>query len=227
MRLPGIICVTALALAGCSDPKEASKGNFKVAINNWIEKNPPCISIPRGRVTPDATGDAPFPRYLDASPVTAKYAVESRARERAPFDALVDVGLMKAEETTISIKAGLFSDQMRELPVRAYDLTEQGKKAVSSEGEKTAFSSSDQRLCYGVPGIDEILQFTEPADAMGFKVSRVTYRYHLKDLPEWARNEKMQAAFSQLKRETADSIEAKAAVILTNEGWIHEKANRP
>src|SRR3546814_1849290 len=99
------------------------------------------------------SGDAPFPRYLDASPVTAKYAIESRARERAPFDALVEAGLMSVEEATISVKAGLFGDQTRDLPVRAYDLTEEGKKVVSSEGEKTAFSSPAHRFCYGVPKI--------------------------------------------------------------------------
>src|SRR3546814_717918 len=200
MRLKGLVCLAALTVTACSDPKEANKSNFTTAINNWIEKNPPCISIPRGRITPDSAGDAPFPRYLDASPVTAKYAIESRARERAPFDALVEAGLMSVEEATISVKAGLFGDQTRDLPVRAYDLTEEGKKVVSSEGEKTAFSSPAHRFCYGVPNVDEVLQFTEPADAMGVKISQVTYRYHLRDLPEWARNERVQAAFPQLKR---------------------------
>jgi len=226
MRLTGITCLVALAVAGCSDPKEASKDNFETAINAWIEKNPPCLSVPRSQIKPDGADDAPFPRYLDASPVTAKYLLEGRARERAPFDALVDAGLLQVEETTISAKVGLFGNQDREVPVRAYDLTDAGRKAISTEGEKTAFSSPSQRFCYGTPSVDEIVQFTEPADAMGVKVSRVAYRYHLKDLPDWARNEKMQLAFPQLKKDTADSIDDKAAVILTNDGWVHERANR-
>ena len=225
MRLTGIVCVAALAVAGCSDPKEASKGNFETAINAWIEKNPPCLSIPRSNVRGANANDAPFPRYLNASPVTAQYAVESRARERAPFDAMVDAGLMKVEEATVSVKP-LFGNQNRDVPVRAYDLTDAGKKTLSSEGEKTAFSSPSQRFCYGTPTVDEIVQFTEPADAMGDKISQVSYRYHLKDLPDWARNEEMQTAFPQLKKDLADSIDGKAAVILTNEGWVHERASK-
>lgn len=223
MRSTVIVCVAALAVAGCSDPKEASKDNFETAISTWIEKNPPCLSIPRGNVTPAGDDDAPFPRYLNASPVTAQYAIESRARERAPFDALVAAGLMKVEEATVSVKP-LFGNRNRDVPVLAYDLTDEGRKALSAEGEKTAFSSPAQRLCYGVPTVDEIVQFTEPADAMGVKVSQVTYRYHLEDLPGWAENEKMQGAFRQLEQDSADSIDDKAAVILTNEGWVHAKA---
>src|SRR3546814_4750820 len=93
------------------------------------------------------SGDAPFPRYLDASPVTAKYAIESRARERAPFDALVEAGLMSVEEATISVKAGLFGDQTRDLPVRAYDLTEEGKKRSE---EHTSELQSLMRISYAV-----------------------------------------------------------------------------
>lgn len=225
MRLAGITCLVALAVAGCSDPKEASKGNFKTAINAWVEKNPPCLSVPRSQIRPDGADEAPFPRYLDISPTTAKYILEGRTREQARFDALVEVGLLKVEETTIAKKA-LFGNQSQNVPVRAYDLTDTGKKAVSSEGEKSAFRSPAQSFCYGTPSVDEVLQFTEPADAMGVKVSRVAYRYHLKDLPGWALNEKMQLAFPQLKEHAADSIDAKAAVILTNDGWVHEKATR-
>src|SRR5690606_13761828 len=106
------------------------------------------------------------------------------------------------------------------------DLSEEGKAAVLVEGEKTVFRMPSHRFCYGVPTVDEIVQFAEPADAMGVKVSQVSYRYHLKDLPGWATNEKMLAAFPQLARDTAESIEARTAVILTNEGWVHQKAAR-
>src|SRR3546814_17320165 len=89
MRLKGLVCLAALTVTACSDPKEANKSNFTTAINNWIEKNPHCISIPRGRITPDYAVAAPFPRYMDASPVTAKYAITSPERETAPFAPLV------------------------------------------------------------------------------------------------------------------------------------------
>lgn len=59
---------------------------------------------------------------------------------------------------------------------------------------------------------------------MGMKLSQVSYKYRLADLPDWSKNAKMIAAFPDLARNTADSLEAKAAVVLTNDGWKHEKA---
>jgi hypothetical protein len=224
MKSLGFVLAGALVLgtAGCADPKEASKGNFEKAINDWIGTNPPCLSIP-GSSIKAADSDAPFPRFVDASPVTAKYAVESRQRQLAPFDAMVDAGLLRVEETTIKAKSGWGND-VHEVPVRSYDLTEAGKNALTTKGEKTAFLEPSQQFCYGKPQVDEIVQFTEPGDAMGMKVAQVSYRYHLGDLPQWAKNQKMRAAFPQLERDSKDSIDAKAAVILTNEGWVHERA---
>lgn len=215
-----------LALSGCSDPKEASKSNFESAIDAWISKNPPCLSVPHGSIEPREATDRPFPRYLDSSPVTASFALENRERQRAPFDALVDAGLLKVEETTIEAKAGLFADTVQKVPVRAYDLTDAGTRAISTKRETTAFSSPSQHFCYGTPKVDEIDQFTEPGDAMGMKVSQVSYRYHIADLPAWAKNTLMQAAFPQLAKDTAESLKGKAAVVLTNEGWVHERATK-
>lgn len=183
--------------------------------------------MPRSGVTPAAASDEPFPRYIDARPAANDFAKQNRQREQAPFDALVDAGLLKVEETTISVKVGLWGNDQGEIPVRAYNLSEDGSKAVTSTGEKTAISMPSHRFCYGVPTVDEITQFTEPADAMGVKVSQVSYRYHLKDLPGWATNAKMLAAFPQLARDTVESLEARTAVILTNEGWVHQRGARP
>lgn len=59
---------------------------------------------------------------------------------------------------------------------------------------------------------------------MGMTVSQVEYSYQLKNLPEWAKSKPMQEAFPQLARDSADTLEGKAAVVLMNEGWVHEKA---
>jgi hypothetical protein len=59
---------------------------------------------------------------------------------------------------------------------------------------------------------------------MGMTLSQVSYKYHLADLPAWAKNAKVKAAFPDLARNTAESLDAKAAVVLTNDGWKHEKA---
>lgn len=46
----------------------------------------------------------------------------------------------------------------------------------------------------------------------------------MKNLPEWAKSKPMQEAFPQLARDSADTLEGKAAVVLMNEGWVHERA---
>jgi hypothetical protein len=43
-------------------------------------------------------------------------------------------------------------------------------------------------------------------------------------LPDWAKNPKVKSAFPDLARSTAESLYAKAAFVLTNDGWKHEKA---
>lgn len=220
------LCIVALGLSGCGDSKKPSKANFKAAINQWVETQPHCISIPRSGLSPAEPSDEAFPRYIDATPVTSELAQSNRQREQAPFDALVDAGLMVMTETTIEVRASFFGDQTKAVQVRAYDLSDDGLKAVVSKGEKTAFSTPSQQLCYGTPTVDEVVQFTEPADMMGMKLSQVNYRYHLKGLAGWAKNAGMQEAFAQLKRDAADSLEGKAVLVLTNDGWVHEKAAR-
>lgn len=218
------LCIIALTLSGCSDPKKASNDNFKTAINQWVETQPHCISIPRSMLSPAEPSEEEFPRYIDASPVTNELAQSNRSREQAPFDALVDAGLMVMTETTLEVRAGLFSDQTKAVPVRSYDLSDEGRKVVVSKGERTAFSRPSQQLCYGTATVDEVVQFTEPADMMGMQLSQASYRYHLKGMPDWAKNTNMQEAFAQLKRDAAPSLDGKAVLVLTNNGWVHEKA---
>lgn len=227
MRVALITCLaTTVALAGCSDPKAASEGNFEAAINGWIANDPPCLTIPRSMVTPAEATEDTFPRYVDATPGRSAIAEKNRQTQLAAFDALVDAGLMTVENRTIRVRHGLFDDQ-RDLPVRAYSLSEEGRSAISVNSERTTLIRASERFCYGVPTVADIVQFTEPADAMGFKASQVTYRYQLRDLPSWASNEKMLAAFPQLVRDTAESLEGRTAVVLTNDGWVHQRAVRP
>jgi hypothetical protein len=59
---------------------------------------------------------------------------------------------------------------------------------------------------------------------MGMTVFQVENTWQLESMPEWAKSKAMQAQFPQLARDNADTLEDKAAVVLMNEGWVHEKA---
>jgi len=74
--------------------------------------------------------------------------------------------------------------------------------------------------------VKEIVRFAEPGDMMGMTLSQVEYTWQLKNMPEWAKSKPMQDTFPQLARDNAETLEGKAAVVLMNEGWVHEKAMR-
>ncbi|MBY9064881.1 hypothetical protein K7957_18250 [Sphingomonas yunnanensis] len=223
MKVVPILALSTIALAGCSNSKEANKSNFEHAINEWIEKGPPCLDVPDGTVTAPGQKYNALPAYVEATPKAQPFAEESRQRRLAPLEALVDAGLMK-KTTTVIEQENMFGGAERKVAVLAYDFTSEGKAAFEDDARPSVMGGKRSGLCYGKPHVDEITNFTQPADMMGMTLSQVSYKYHLADLPGWAKNQKMKAAFPNLARNTAESLDAKAAVILTNDGWKHEKA---
>lgn len=224
MKICVALIVSAALLAGCSNPKEASKSNFQHAINDWIEKAPPCLAMPDGTVTAANQKHDSLPVYVEAAAATRPYAEENRQRHIAPLDALVDAGLLHSTRTEIEQGQGIFVGNGGKVAVLAYDLTDKGKAALKDEADKSGFGGMQPRFCYGKPQVDEVTNFTQPADMMGMTLSQVSYSYHLADLPDWTKNAKVQAAFPALATNTAGTRDAKAAVVLTNDGWKHEKA---
>ena len=85
-------------------------------------------------------------------------------------------------------------------------------------------------LCYGDKVVDEIAVFTPPTvDGKGDTVSRVNYTYKVVNVADWAKNEAIQKHFEGLKEELVSTdvpLKGKAALILTNNGWMHYKLIR-
>lgn len=223
MKVVPFLALSITALAGCSNAKEANKSNFAHAINDWIEKGPPCLNVPDGTVTAPGQKYDALPAYVEATPMKQQFAEEARQRRLAPLDALVDAGIMKKLTTEIE-QRNMFGGAERKVAVIAFDLTDRGKAAYSKDAGPSTMGGKRTGLCYGKPHVDEVTNFTQPSDMMGMTLSQVSYKYHLTDLPDWAKNPKVKAAFPDLARNTAESLDGKAAVVLTNDGWKHEKA---
>jgi len=68
MKVFPILTLSTIALAGCSNPKEANKSNFEHAINEWIEKGPPCLDVPDRTVTAPGQKYNALPAYVEATP---------------------------------------------------------------------------------------------------------------------------------------------------------------
>jgi hypothetical protein len=72
-----------------------------------------------------------------------------------------------------------------------------------------------------VTGIDN---FTEPASNqwVSATVSQATFQYEISDLAEWTQSEKLRTVYER-EFKALEKTQDKAALILTNEGWIHER----
>src|SRR3546814_19099391 len=70
----------------------------------------------------------------------------------------------------------------------------------------------------------KIESFTEPADAAGVKVSRVTYDYELKDVEPWATGPDFAGAFPPIAALLAKTgNQAPDVLAPTDNGWKHER----
>lgn len=223
MRSFVAVAAVAVLVAGCADPKAASKKNFETALNDWISKNPPCLALPSGNVRDaDRASDAGvFPLYVEVANSEHPLRMENQKKAAKPFEVMAEAGLLKGEPAEIE-PAGYGVSRGKQAVV-AYSLTPEGEKAFSEKGPASRWSSTPS-FCYGEPSVKEIVRFTEPGDMMGMTVSQVEYTYQLKNLPEWAKSKPMQEAFPQLARDNADTLQDKDVVVLMNEGWVHEKA---
>ena len=221
MKASWVLIGSLVCLSACSNPKVASEGNFRRAIDNWIEKDPPCLRLRDDGLDRPGRKDGAFPLYfaLPTEPNISAAQREERLKAIAPYDALVDAGILQTTRTRIE-QHGWFGPDTT-VAVIAYELTDKGKGTISPAG-KNAFGQPNT-LCYGKPKVDEIVHFTEPADAMGMKMSHVSYRYHVADLPDWIDNAKVKAAFPEIAEATAEHLDSKATLVLTNDGWKHER----
>ncbi|WP_242187179.1 hypothetical protein [Sphingomonas sp. CARO-RG-8B-R24-01] len=222
MRIGLVACVGILLLGGCSDPKKASNANFKKAIDTYLEKTPVCINAPTSDTRPTGHDNdaSSFPAYVAMPTAPAGQALF--AMNTKSFDAMVKSGLATTSTGTIESNR-TWDGSSKKLPVKIYNLTDQGQKAFVKSADGNPYGS---KLCYGTPAVSEVTQFTEPGAAFGATVSSVAYTYHVKDKAGWATNPAMVEAFPALKQTAGDTLEGKTEVVLTNNGWVDGRGSK-
>lgn len=192
----------AATVVGCGSVKDANKGNFAKAIQAYLDtRNGVCADIPAKE----------YPFSL------ANKGWFSDMKQRA--DALAEVGLLTRSDTQIKASFGNAMEEGSE-----YQLTELGKKFLVAGGANTM--GRHDAFCSGKYEVVEVENFTEPSDAMGTTISRVNYRYKVKDAADWVKSEGLHAAYKSLKEQTEGEVRDKAVLVLTNEGWLHERLFR-
>lgn len=186
-----------VALSGCSDPQAASNENFGKAINAFFEAHPACLLATRKELPLKIEQDG-YPWNVDA---------------RKHLDALAKVGLLTATDTQGTTGTGLFKANHR---YRQYALSDQGQKLYTTWGK------GNKGFCYGKPEVVEVTNFTDPSPFMGATVSQVSYTFRVKDAAAWSQDPAVKAAYGAAVVPSGEAVKAKAMVVKTGTGWVHE-----
>ena len=78
-------------------------------------------------------------------------------------------------------------------------------------------------FCFGKAKVEKIIDFSEPSEMMGNKISRVNYTFSVTDLPDWIKKPEITKLSEPIKKivESAETpIKADGTMILTNKGWV-------
>ena len=189
-----------LIVAGCSNPKKPSNGNFTRAINQALST--------RGKACVLISGQ--FPVDVPLSQLTW------RKQDVDRLTALENAGLVKSSDTT-AVPQGSFAPEKPQ-PVKRFDLTDLGKQYLH---QQPGFSGSSAGFCYGQEVVDSIVKWNEPATAGGFTVTVVTYTYRLDGLADWAQKPEVVTQYPEVRQELdgARVQQRTMGLQLTNRGW--------
>lgn len=196
----GTLFIAAAMLASCGSKKDASKANFKAAIQAELDTEPQCIVATLPRDIPSWDGRFGTDRELES---------------------LVRAGLVRRTQVMMkrsSMDWMLEDRRPKQVSGYRYDFSDTGKKYVV---QVHGLMGTAPALCYGKKKVVDIVRYSEPSPAMGMTVSQVTYTWRLTDIAEWARNPEVEKTFhTQQWLATADTPkEAQASLALSNDGW--------
>ena len=189
MRTP--LIVSALFAAGLlgCDHQKATDGNLADGLNHSLAHLEPC------------------PGYTASSfPMTA-----NAISPRADLEALAGAGLVSKARFLVN-----GTDQIR------YDLTDKGRDTTFT-GEKapgeTETPAQAKLFCFGRLEVDKILTFTEPAEAEGMHVTRVTYTRKLTHQPGWATDKAVLDALPNFAPDKYAKNQLTTGMVQTSNGW--------
>lgn len=191
-----VIIAGLVVLAGCSDAMDANKTNFENVLNKTLAEDPVCFGI-------SILGD-----NMSKFPVTYSKRALAYAHNTKNLNQFIKTGLVSSETVTLEAKTHWGGSQTG----TKYDLTEMGKKYFVED-------SYLSRFCYGNKVLNEIIEYTEPAETGGVKVSTVKYSYIVEDIPDWAKNDYLKNIVKEALNSRDEPIKDETVLYLTNKGW--------
>ncbi|WP_087501645.1 hypothetical protein [Pseudomonas sp. SID14000] len=180
-------------LAGCSNSEDTSEASFHKAAQAYL--------------------DTQYPHcFVTSSFPTRTQDFDVHGTNKA-LHALAQVGVVSEKEISrTEVPARLWSPARTDI-YYAYDLTDEGRK----------YYKPDSGLCFGKAQVTAIEHFSEPSDATGQKVSRVTYAYKITGLPAWAGDDGVKASIAELDKAVASNdapLKETREMLLTSQGWL-------
>jgi len=206
----GLVAFICCSITGCDNAKSVSKANFAKAIQKYYNQVPTsdyCL-----------TRIDVFPASMDED---QQHYETSKLKA---YETLVATGLLTVKEDLV--KKQTFLGPEKQVKAKVFDLTAKGKQyykdadAAKRSSTKQSFFGGNVGLCYAEPKV-EIINYTEPADAGGVKMSEVKFKVNLTHVADWAKDKKVQEAFPTIAENLKQAQEDRAPVILTSEGWVH------
>ncbi len=184
-----VVTAAALATAGCSNKKAATKDNFKKAIGNYYNQHAECV------------WSSPVKFPVEADP--------NKGDQTSGYDALTDAGLL----TRSSAQKRVFIFGSKQ--VNDYDLSSKGRSVWSPDQSQPGYGN----FCFGHRDVTSIDDSTTSADNNGAQVANVSYRYTIGGIADWAKSTEMMTAFPTIQADLAGTKVDKATLINTDNGW--------
>jgi hypothetical protein len=182
------LCAAALLIAVGCNKKADNTSNYTNAIDSYYSAHPACLFAQPQQ----------FPTQKTTSDTSAT----------APFDALVDQGLLV--RTTAEKKVFLVASKQ----VTNYDLSSQGRSDWTADTTQPGFGN----FCYGHRKVTTLDSSTPTTSDPG-STTQVSYHYTLDGAPAWASAAETRNAFPNVATDLSGPQAATATLTDTANGW--------
>ena len=188
--------------AGCGG-SSLSEREAKKAVRSHLELAPPfCLPV----------------ALLQSDP---PWVVADRDPESRVLGSFEQVGLLSSRATTVTEQGySALGKVTKELPAKEFELTAAGRTALVS---RTMMGIKASCFRYADADVEEVTEWTEPAEQMGTVVSRVSFTAKVSSVPAWAQSETFAQLFpteSRLLAQAQDEpMPLTAGIVKTSNGW--------
>ena len=183
-----MVCGAVLAVTAGCNKKADNSINYKNAIDTYYSAHPSCLF----------SQSQQFPAQVTTSDTS----------KTAPFDALVDQGLLA--RTTAEKKVFIVASKQ----VTNYDLSDKGRSAWTVDTTQPGFGN----FCYGTRKVSTIDSSSPTTSDVG-ATTQIAYHYTFSDAPAWASAAETKTAFPQVATDLSGPQAASATLTNTANGW--------